>query len=129
MPGVVLAIREAVEHHAFVYGLEKTTTSRGNMMSSSSSSYNIAIVGATGLVGQEFIKVLEQRKFPIKSIRLYASDRSAGKKLFVGHRELVVEETSNDSFKGIDIALFSAGAEISRRFSPIAAKAGTPGYR
>ncbi len=93
-------------------------------MSSSSSSYSIAIVGATGLVGQEFIKVLEQRKFPIKSIRLYASDRSAGKKLFVGHRELVVDETGNDSFKGIDIALFSAGAEISRRFSPIAAKAG-----
>ncbi len=93
-------------------------------MPAAPSSFNVAIVGATGLVGQEFIKILEQRKFPIKSIRLYASDRSAGKKLFVGHQELVVEETSNDSFKGIDIALFSAGAEISRRFSPIAAKSG-----
>jgi aspartate-semialdehyde dehydrogenase len=86
--------------------------------------YKVAIVGATGLVGQEFIKVLEQRKFPVSSIKLYASDRSAGKKLFFGHQEIVVEETGNDSFNHIDIALFSAGAEISRHFSPIAAKAG-----
>jgi aspartate-semialdehyde dehydrogenase len=86
--------------------------------------YNVAIVGATGLVGQEFIKVLEQRKFSISSIKLYASDRSAGKKLFFGHQEIAVEETSNDSFNHIDIALFSAGAEISRHFSPIAAKSG-----
>lgn len=86
--------------------------------------HKVAIVGATGLVGQEFIKVLEQRKFDISSIKLYASDRSAGKKLFFGHEEITVEETSNDSFNHIDIALFSAGAEISRHFSPIAAKAG-----
>jgi aspartate-semialdehyde dehydrogenase len=86
--------------------------------------YKVAIVGATGLVGQEFIKVLEQRKFSISSIKLYASDRSAGKKLFFGHQEITVEETNNDSFNHIDIALFSAGAEISRHFSPIAAKAG-----
>ena len=86
--------------------------------------YNVAIVGATGLVGQEFIKVLEQRKFPASSIQLYASDRSAGKKLFVGHQEIEVKETSAESFQHMDIALFSAGAEISRHFSPIAAKAG-----
>lgn len=86
--------------------------------------FNVAIVGATGLVGQEFIKVLDQRKFPIANITLWASDRSAGKKLFVGHQEVLVKETNNDSFSGIDIALFSAGAEISKQFAPIAAKAG-----
>lgn len=86
--------------------------------------YNVAIVGATGMVGQEFIKVLQQRNFPISSIRLYASDRSAGKKLFFGHKEIEVQETNPDSFQGIDIALFSAGAEISRHFSPMAAKSG-----
>jgi aspartate-semialdehyde dehydrogenase len=86
--------------------------------------HRVAIVGATGLVGQEFIKVLEQRNFPMSSVRLLASDRSAGKKLFVNHEELEVEETVPESFGGIDIALFSAGADISRRFSPIAARAG-----
>jgi aspartate-semialdehyde dehydrogenase len=86
--------------------------------------YKMAIVGATGLVGQEFIKVLEQRDFPIDSIQLLASDRSAGKKLFVTHREIEVKETVPESFKRIDIALFSAGVEISRYFSPIAAQSG-----
>jgi len=86
--------------------------------------YNIAIVGATGLVGQEFIRILEQRRFPMASIRLLASDRSAGKKLPVGNQEIEVEETAGASFEGVDIALFSAGAEQSRHFSPIAAKAG-----
>ncbi|MBI2852323.1 MAG: aspartate-semialdehyde dehydrogenase [Chloroflexi bacterium] len=86
--------------------------------------YNVAIVGATGLVGQEFIKVLEQRAFPMESVSLFASDRSAGKKMFVNHQEIEVRETSAESFKDIDIALFSAGAEISRHFSPIAARAG-----
>jgi len=86
--------------------------------------YNVAIVGATGMVGQEFIKVLEQRNFPMASIRLYASDRSAGRKLYVGHEEIVVKETALDSFQHIDIALFSAGSEISKHFAPIAAKSG-----
>jgi aspartate-semialdehyde dehydrogenase len=86
--------------------------------------YKVAIVGATGLVGQEFIKVLEQRDFPMNSVELLASDRSAGKKLFVNHREMVVKETAPTSFKDVDIALFSAGAEISRYFSPLAAQAG-----
>ncbi|GAI19594.1 unnamed protein product [marine sediment metagenome] len=87
--------------------------------------YNVAIVGATGLVGQEFIKVLEQRNFPMNSIQLLASERSVGKKLFVTHQEIEVKETTSESFKGIDIALFSAGTEISRYFSPIAAQSGT----
>ncbi|MFC2057200.1 aspartate-semialdehyde dehydrogenase [Chloroflexota bacterium] len=86
--------------------------------------YKVAIVGATGLVGQEFIKVLEQRSFPMESISLLASDRSAGKKMFVDHREIEVKETGSASFEGIDIALFSAGAENSRYFSPIAAQSG-----
>ncbi len=86
--------------------------------------FNIAIVGATGLVGQEFIKVLLERRFPIASIHLYASDRSAGRRLFVGREEIEVKETTHQSFQHIDIALFSAGAEVSKHFSPIAARAG-----
>jgi len=86
--------------------------------------YRVAVVGATGLVGQEFIKVLEQRNFPMASILLLASDRSAGKKLFLNHNEVEVKETTLESFKKIDIALFSAGAESSRYFSPIAAQSG-----
>ncbi len=86
--------------------------------------YSIAIVGATGLVGQEFIKILQQRNFPMASVNLYASDRSAGRKLFINHEEIEVRETTPDSFKMIDIALFSAGTEVSRYFSPIAVKSG-----
>ncbi len=86
--------------------------------------YKVAIVGATGMVGQEFIKVLEQRNFPIESIEMLASDRSAGKKLFFFHQVIEVKETTPESFNDIDIALFSAGAEVSRYFSPIAAQSG-----
>jgi aspartate-semialdehyde dehydrogenase len=86
--------------------------------------YKVAILGATGLVGQEFVKVLEQRGFPVDSLSLFASDHSAGKKLFVGHQEVTVEEVTNKSFKDIDIALFSAGAEISRYYSPVAVQSG-----
>ena len=85
---------------------------------------NVAIVGATGLVGREFIKVLEQRHFPMKSCKLLASDRSAGTRLMLGGEELEVGETGPQSFDGVDIALFSAGSEISSHFSPIAARAG-----
>ena len=88
------------------------------------SGYDVAIVGATGLVGQEFIKVLGQRNFPMNSIRLLASDRSAGKKLRVNGKEVEVKETNHESFENVDVALFSAGAEISNYFSPIAARAG-----
>jgi len=86
--------------------------------------FSVAIVGATGMVGREFIKILEQRNFPIDGMRLLASDRSSGKKIFVNHDEIVVEETTAESLKDIDIAFFSAGAEVSRHFAPIAAKAG-----
>lgn len=86
--------------------------------------YRLAIVGATGLVGQEFIRVLEERRFPMASIHLYASDRSAGKKLFVSHHEIEVKETTAESFRNMDVALFSAGSEVSRYFSPIAVQSG-----
>ncbi len=86
--------------------------------------YRVAIVGATGLVGQEFIRVLEQRNFPVESIQFLASDRSAGKKLFFSHQEIEVKEAVAESFKDIDIALSSAGAEVSHYFSPIAAQSG-----
>ena len=86
--------------------------------------YKVAIVGATGLVGNEFINILVQRNFPVESVRLLASDRSAGKKLYFDHQEIVVEETVPESFEDVDIALFSAGGENSKYFSPLAAKAG-----
>lgn len=86
--------------------------------------FKVAIVGATGLVGQEFIKVLGQRNFPMSSLHLFASDRSAGRKITVNDEEMEVQETTAQSFKGIDITLFSAGSEISQHFSPIAARAG-----
>ncbi len=86
--------------------------------------YRVAIVGATGLVGQEFIKILEQRNFPMESVGLFASDRSAGKKMYVNHQEVEVRETVRESFEDMEIALFSAGAETSKYFSPIAARSG-----
>ena len=86
--------------------------------------YRLAIVGATGLVGSEFIKVLEQRRLPIESVKMLASYRSAGKKLFFDHQEFTVEETTPESFEDIDIALFSAGGDTSKHFAPIASKAG-----
>jgi len=86
--------------------------------------YAVAIVGATGAVGQEMLRVLEQRKFPIKQIRCFASVRSAGKTVsFAGH-PIAIEVLDQNSFKNIDIAFFSAGKEISKAFAPIAVNAG-----
>ena len=84
----------------------------------------LAIVGATGLVGGEFLNILEQRNFPIDSLLLFASDRSAGKTLLFNDQHIEVQETREDSFHGVDIALFSAGSDISSFFSPIAARTG-----
>ena len=86
--------------------------------------YSIAIAGATGAVGQEFIKVLEERKFPVKSIKMLASANSAGKELEFNRRTCVVEQLTEASFEGVEIALFSAGGDRSRQFAPAAAKAG-----
>jgi aspartate-semialdehyde dehydrogenase len=85
---------------------------------------HVAVVGATGAVGIEMLKVLERRRFPVGQLTLLASARSVGKKLTFAGKEITVTELTKDSFKGIDIALFSAGGSISREFAPIAAAAG-----
>ncbi len=89
-----------------------------------SRSLNIAVVGATGLVGQEFLKIAVQRRFPIKGLRLLASHRSAGKKITVGEWELEVEEATSQSFRGMDLAFFSATTEVSKALVPAAVKSG-----
>jgi aspartate-semialdehyde dehydrogenase len=85
---------------------------------------NIAILGATGAVGLEFLAVLEQRRTPVGKLRLLASARSAGTKLVFRGHDILVEEVTAESFKGIDIAMFSAGASASRTWAPIATAAG-----
>lgn len=86
--------------------------------------YVVAVAGATGAVGLEMIKTLEQRKFPVGSIKLLASERSEGKELKFEGKAAKVERLTKDSFKGIQIALFSAGASRSLEFAPAAAAAG-----
>lgn len=86
--------------------------------------YNLAVVGATGLVGREMLKILSQRKFPIGNLKLIASERSEGKKIKFEDRELTVEVVKEDTFAGIDIALFSVGSEISKKIAPQVKKAG-----
>ncbi|MDO8799434.1 aspartate-semialdehyde dehydrogenase [Phenylobacterium sp.] len=85
---------------------------------------NVAIVGATGAVGAELIGCLERRGFPVAQLKLLASVRSAGKTLMFKGRPLVVEPLTAEAFDGVDIALFSAGAAISREFAPLAAARG-----
>ncbi len=86
--------------------------------------YVVAIVGATGAVGTEMIEVLEERKFPVSRLVPLASTRSAGGMVTFEGDEVPIEVLTKDSFAGVDIALFSAGADLSREFSPIAVKAG-----
>jgi aspartate-semialdehyde dehydrogenase len=85
---------------------------------------NVAVVGVTGAVGQEFLNVLAERNFPIRNLKLLASARSAGKKIDFRGQTYTVEELTHDSFKDIQIALFSAGGSISKEFGPSAVKAG-----
>ena len=85
---------------------------------------HIAVVGATGAVGVEMIKTLEKRNFPVGKLTLLASARSVGKKLNFRGQQTAVQELTKGAFEGIDVALFSAGASISREFAPLAAKAG-----
>ncbi len=86
--------------------------------------YRVAVVGATGAVGEQIREVLEQRLFPVKELRLLASKKSAGQMLPFRRKEVRVEELQEDSFQDMDLALFSAGAEVSAKFAPLAAKAG-----
>ncbi len=87
-------------------------------------SQHLAIVGATGVVGREFLEFFDQRKFPADRLTLLASKRSAGAKLPVGDREILVEEVTAERLTGVDIAVFSAGAAVSREFAPGVAKSG-----
>jgi aspartate-semialdehyde dehydrogenase len=89
-----------------------------------SKNFVVAVCGATGAVGQEMLKVLEQRDFPYSEVIPLASARSVGKKVECKGEELTVRELTEDSFEGVDIALFSAGGSTSEKFAPIAAKAG-----
>lgn len=98
--------------------------SSAGQSASATSSPTVAIVGATGAVGQEFLRVLDQRNFPVGSLKLLASARSAGKTATFQDKTITIEELTKDSFKGVDIALFSAGGSISREFAPIAVESG-----
>jgi aspartate-semialdehyde dehydrogenase len=93
-------------------------------MGSDSRKYNVAIAGATGAVGGAMLEVLRRRNFPVGELRLLASERSVGKKIIHDGKEYSVQLLSKDSFTGIDIALFSAGASRSLEFAPAAAAAG-----
>jgi len=86
--------------------------------------YRLAIAGVTGAVGQEFLSIIEERNFAFKSLKVLASSRSAGKTVSFKGKTYTVEEMTKDSFKDVDIALFSAGASRSREFAPAAVKAG-----
>lgn len=86
--------------------------------------FNVAIAGATGAVGEVMIETLEQRNFPVKNLKLLASERSVGKKLKFKGEEIPVEKLEKGVFKGIDIALFSAGGDRSKEFAPDAAESG-----
>ncbi len=87
-------------------------------------SYHVAIVGATGAVGVEMMKVLERRRFPVGKLTLLASARSAGKTTSFKGESVLIQELRGDSFRGVDLALFSAGSSISKRFAPHAVQAG-----
>ena len=82
---------------------------------------HVAVVGATGAVGIEMIRTLEKRNFPVGKLTLLASARSAGKKLKFRGEDVPVQELTPGAFKGIDVALFSAGGGISKEFAPLAA--------
>ncbi len=86
--------------------------------------FNVVVAGATGAVGVEMVKTLEKRNFPVKNLRLLASARSAGKTMKFKGEDIVIEEMTHDSFKGTDIALFSAGGDISREYRPFVTGAG-----
>lgn len=89
-----------------------------------SDGYNVAIVGATGAVGQEMIDILRERNFPLKELRLLASERSAGKEIEHSGSRIEIKKLDENSFGGIDIALFSAGGSRSKEFAPAAVDAG-----
>lgn len=86
--------------------------------------YNVAIMGATGAVGQVMLEILAERNFPVGQLRLLASARSAGKEIEFGSDKITVEELRQDSFAGVDIVLASAGGSLSKEFNPYAVASG-----
>lgn len=90
----------------------------------SNQSFNVAVVGATGAVGQQIVRLLEERDFPVNTLKLLSSARSAGKKVIFKGQEVTVEEATPDSFEGVHIALFSAGGDISKALAPHAVRHG-----
>jgi aspartate-semialdehyde dehydrogenase len=86
--------------------------------------YNVTVIGATGMVGEAFLGILADRRFPLGKLRLLASSRSAGKRIQFDGREITVEELSEATVEGCDLAFISATDEISKKYAPIAAKAG-----
>ncbi len=86
--------------------------------------FNVAILGATGMVGQELLDILVERRFPIKNLTLMSSARSAGKRVLVGGKEYAVQEATPEAFQGVDIAFFSAGGQVSREWMDTAVAAG-----
>jgi len=88
--------------------------------------YKVGVLGASGAVGREVLNCLTERGFPFSEVKALASSRSAGSKVEIGNSEITVEEVGPQSFKGLDLAIFSAGASVSREYAPIAAKSGCP---
>ena len=109
---------------SFQAGRHLRVAAQAASSSNAGSEPRVAIVGATGAVGQEFLELLDERDFPLKELKLLASARSAGKTMKFQGRDLVVEELKEDSFGDVDIALFSAGGGISKKFGPLASDAG-----
>ena len=88
------------------------------------SGVRVAVVGATGAAGQTTLKILEERKFPVRELRVFASERSVGKTVTFQGETIRVERLEPEAFKGVEIALFSAGSAQSREFAPLAVRAG-----
>src|SRR5690554_6726896 len=91
---------------------------------SENKAFHVAVVGATGAVGSQMLKTLEDRKFPISKLTVLSSARSAGKKITFNGEEYTVQEAKPESFEGVDIALFSAGGSVSKALAPEAVKRG-----
>src|SRR5580704_12805095 len=123
--GTAVLVRSRIDpRRAYVRGADSQTRTRGSrsnvsklskeIVSYMSHQYRVAIAGATGAVGVEFLHCLEERNFPISELRLLASARSAGKSMPFRGREIIVEELTDNSFHDIDVAFFSAGGSISK---------------
>ncbi len=104
--------------------MRSSNSGRSDVHTMTAKAYNVAVVGATGAVGNQMIQVLEERSFPVRDIRLLASARSLGKELTFKGKSIPVEELKEDSFTGVDVALFSAGSGVSKKFAPLAVAAG-----